>query len=130
MVVQGIERVMARRQVDAMIKADPVNVVIRRREKIFQVDNSWRWSSEVSLLPQEALLVPFKRRLSEMLVNTELGDLVELPYVLLGRWDFDGRKDDRFNWAGDEFVIKSKDIGEPEIKAVFLVDYFGGESNA
>ena len=120
---------MARRQVDAMINADPVSIQLRRREKIPLTGNSWRWGPEVTLAPQQALLVPFKRRLSEMLVNTELGDLVELPYVLLGRYNLDAQKDDRFTWNGDEFTLKSKDIGEPEVKAVFIVDYFGGETN-
>lgn len=129
MVILGVERQVARRQVEAMIKADPIWIQLRRREKIAELGNSWRWGPEEILGPQQAMLVPFKRRLSEMLINTELGDLVELPYVLLGRHNLDAQKDDRFTWNGDEFVLKSKDIGEPEIKAVFIVDYFGGETN-
>lgn len=130
MVVKGVELVMSRRQIDAMIKADPILVTFRRKSKINTPDGGWVWGSPTPLpTPQEVRLIPFKRRMTEFLVNTELGDLPDLPYVLLGRYNLNIQKDDLFTYENQEFEVKTLDIGEPEVKVAAHIDYYGGGIN-
>jgi hypothetical protein len=126
MVVTGVERLMSRRQIDAMIKCDEAEVVFRRRTKVPTTNGGFTLGSEVSLPPQKIRLIPFKRRMTEFIKNTELGNLPDLPYVLLGRHDLDCKRDDWFTLSGQNYCVKSEDIGEPEVKAAFQVDYYAG----
>lgn len=129
MVVFGVELIYARRQIDAMIKADPFMVSLRRRPRVKGPDGAWTWGVEQLLAPQQGRLIPFKRRMTEFLQNTEFGDVPDLPYVLLGRHDFDLQRGDRFTYNGQEFEVQTIDIHEPEVKTAAHVDYFGGNVN-
>ena len=129
MVRFGVELIMARRQINALIKADPIQVVFRRKTKIETPDGGWRWGPAVPLPDQEVCLIPFKRRMTEFLKNTELGDVPDLPYVLLGRYNLDIEPDDLFTYNGDEFQVKTIDMAEPEVKTAAQIDYFGGGTN-
>lgn len=120
---------MARRQIREMIMTDSFQVTLRRRQKIATASGGWAWGEYEALQPQTARLIPFKRRVTEFLQNTELGEVSDLPYVLLGFHDMDAQRDDRFTYRGDEFILVTKDIGEPEVKCLFQVDYFGGGIN-
>lgn len=124
-----VELITARRQVNAEINADPVDVELRRRTKINDGAGGWKWSDFVPLKAQEVTIIPAKRRLSEMLVNTELGDVVHAPYIILGRHNFDVQRGDRFTWNGDDFVVKEVAI-KIEVAKTCPVDYFGGGTNA
>ena len=126
--VNLIERIMGRRQVDAIIRADPAVITLVRRAKVSTPDGGWRWDSPATLPPIEVSIVPAKRRLSEMLVNTELGDVVDYPYVILARWNTDIRRNDRFTWNGDQFEVQSIHIKQ-EQEVIALVDYYGGANN-
>jgi hypothetical protein len=127
MVVKGVELIMSRRQIDAMIEADPVDVIFLRRTKVPTPSGGYTLSAPTPLSEaQEVRLIPFKRRMTEFLNNTELGDLPDLPYIILGRHDLDCERDDLFSINGQDFQVKSEDIGEPEVKSAFQVDYFGG----
>lgn len=130
MVVSGVELVMSRRQIREMIMTDVFSVTLRRRTKIDQPSGGWKWSEYASLAPQDVRLIPFKRRVTEFLVNTEIGDIPDLPYILLGFHDMDAKRGDRFTYRGDEFELITEDIGEPEVKCLFQVDYYGGGINA
>lgn len=121
---------MSRLQIDAMIKADPIDVVIRRYSVVKLPDGGTRKNpTPTVLVSQKARLIPFKRRMTEFLNNTELGDVPDLPYVLLGYWDMDLKRGDLFTYNGDEFEVKTLDIAEPEVKTSAHVDYYGGENN-
>lgn len=129
--MSNVERVMARRQVHMEIKSDPVRITLMRRTKIDTPDGGWKWSDEalpVTKVPVEVLIMPAKRRLSEMTVNTELGDVVEYPFILLGRHDLDVQRDDEFQWNGDAFQVKTVYIKD-EVSHTVQVDYFGGAHN-
>lgn len=119
---------MARRQIAALIKADPVNIVLKRKLKIDVPGGGWRWGPETTLRPQTVTLVPFKRRLTEFLVNTELGDVPDLPYTIIGYPNLDIQKDDVFDWEGDTFIVRTLDIKE-EVRVAAQVDYLGGAKN-
>jgi hypothetical protein len=119
---------MARRQISALIAADPVEIVLKRKPKIDAPGGGWRWGPETALPPQTVTLVPFKRRLTEFLVNTELGDVPDLPYTVVGHSTLDIKKDDVFQWEGDTYIIKAVDI-KLEVRVAAEVDYLGGTKN-
>jgi len=126
--VSRIERVMGRRQIEALILADPIDIVLIRREKIPAPGGGWRWGPSTPLDPQQVTLIPFKRRMTEFLVNTEMGEVPDLPYVLVGRWNLDIERDDTFTYNGDQFEVKTIDIKE-EIRIAAQVDYYGAKNN-
>lgn len=127
--VSTVERIMSRRQVDAEIKADPVMIVLTRQEKVSDGAGGWRLSEPRDLDPQEVAIVPAKRRLSDMLVNTELGDVVNAPFIVLGRYNLDIERGDHFTWNGDDFKVDQVGIKE-EVSKTCPVIYFGGTNNA
>ena len=120
---------MSRRQVDAEIKADPVDIILMRKTKVADGAGGWKWSDEAPLRPQQVTIVPAKRRLSDMLVNTELGDVVNAPYIVLGRYTLDIQRGDHFTWNGDDFKVDQVAIKE-EVSKTCPVVYFGGTHNA
>lgn len=124
-----VETIMARRQVDAEIKTDPVSISIIRREKIDTLDGGWKWDDAEPLEPITVLIMPAKRRMSEMTVNTELGDVVDYPYIVLGYHYDDIQRDDSFYWNGDRFQVKTLHIKD-QVSKTAQVDYYGGENNA
>lgn len=131
MAVHGTELVMARRQIDAMILADPLDVTFLRRQKVDTLDGGWKLSDPTPLAEaQQVRLIPFKRRMTEFLTNTELGNVSDLPYVLLGRHTLDIEKGDTFTWDEQTFEVITLDISEPEVKTAAHIDYFGGGINA
>lgn len=121
-----VERIMARRQIEALIKADPIMVSFRRRAKIAIHGGGWRYGAETPITPQEVTLIPFKRRMTEFLNNTELGNVPDLPYVLLGRWNLDVQRGDQFSYGGDEFEVQTIDL-DTEVRIACHVDYFGAQ---
>lgn len=125
MVLSSTARVMERRQIKAIIEEDPVDLIFRRAPLVRQADNSYAEGPEVSLEPQRVTLIPFKRRMTEFLVNTELGNVPDLPYVMVGEHDLNVRRGDRFTFQGDEFEVQTLDI-KKEVRVAAHVDYFGG----
>ena len=126
--MQRTELLMARRQVHAEILSDPVIITPVRRSQIADGSGGWRWSAPTPQLPIQVLIAPAKRRLSDMLVNTELGDVPNYPYIVLARHTADLRRDDTFVWNGDEFEVKSIHI-KTQVSITAQVDYFGGTHN-
>jgi hypothetical protein len=122
------ERIMGRRQVEAEIKSDPVNITISRRTKVDDGAGGWTWSNPTTLDPQEVTITTAKRRLSDMLQNTELGDVVRAPYVVIARHDADIRRDDEFLWNGDHFKVISTQI-KTEVQLTAQIDYLAGAHN-
>lgn len=124
-----IEVLMARRQIDEMIRRDAEYISFRRKTRIRTADNGWIEGPEETLAPQQVSLIPFKRRMTEIMVNTEFGDVPDLPYVLLGRHNLNIQQYDTFTLRGEEFRVESIDIGEPDVKTAAHIDYFGGQTN-
>lgn len=116
---------MARRQVDAEIKADPITIIPHRKTKIADGAGGWTWSPPLPQEPITGTLIPAKRRLTDMLVNTELGDVVNAPYVFLAPSGSDLKRQDTFTWNDDEFVVTQKVI-KTEVSITASVDYVGG----
>lgn len=127
-----VARIMERRQIRALILSDPIELTLMRAEKVKQPSGGYKFGSLAPVLPngepQIATLIPFKRRMTEFLVNTELGEVPDLPYVLLGFHTLDIKKDDVFDWEGDRFEVKTVDLKQ-EVRIAAHVDYYGGNKN-
>lgn len=120
---------MARRQVQAEIQTDPVDIIPTRKTKVKDGSGGWRWSPPTPIdEPQTVLIAPAKRRLSDMIVNTELGNVVDYPFILVAKHDADIEQDDTFSWNGEQFQVKSIHI-KTEVSKIVQVDYFGGNTN-
>lgn len=124
-----VERLMHRRQVDAEIKADPILIVFERRAKVSDGAGGFIFGPYEPIDPAvEVLIMPAKRRMSEMLVNTELGTVVDYPFWMLARHDADIKPKDKFTWAGDVFRVEQLHI-KMEASITAQIDYFGGTKN-
>lgn len=128
MVVSHTELIMARRQIAAMIRSDPTKLVLYRTSDVPDGAGGFIKGPSTPLVVQTVLFLPFKRRMSEFLINTELGDLPDLPYVIVGYPDLDIRRDDEFWLNGDHFSVRTVDIKQ-QVRVAAQVDYFGGASN-
>ena len=124
MVVEQVERIMARRQINALILADPIDIILTRRAKVPVPGGGWRFGPPAPLDPQQVTIIPFKRRMSDALVGTELGEVVDLPYVVVGRHDLDIQRGDIFIYNGDKFEVKNVDL-KTEVRTAAHVDYYG-----
>jgi hypothetical protein len=132
MVMSRVETLMGRRQIARMIEDDPITVVLYRRVRETVPGGGWRFKGSGvgdPLRAQRMRLIPFKRRITQQLVSTELGELTDLPYILLGYHDADIQRGDYFRYNGDEFEVRGIDIAEPEIKTVCEVDYYGKKAS-
>lgn len=121
------ELLMARRQVQAEISSDPVVITPIRKTKINTPDGGWRWSPPTPQGAITVLIMPAVRRLGDMLVNTELGEVPDYSYVVLAPHTADLKRDDIFYWEGQEFEVKSIHI-KTQVSLTALVDYYGGEN--
>ena len=129
MVKSPTELLMARRQIAALINSDPVDIILTRTPKVPDGAGGFVKGPPITLPKQTVAIHPFKRRFSEMLTNTEMGDIVDYPYVVLGFPDLDIKRDDVFTWQGDTFKVHDLDI-KVDVRVKAQVDYFGGVSNA
>lgn len=123
--VTVVERIMGRRQIDRMLDDEAVPIVFRRRTKVDTPGGGWKWGTETALPAQMVCLIPFKRRMTDFLINTEAGEVANLPYVLVGPHDLDIQEGDLFTYQGDEFEVKTIDF-KREIRTAAQVDYHGG----
>lgn len=119
---------MGRRQIDALIKSDPTNVTFKRRTKINVAGGGWRWGPEQTLDPQEVKLTPFKRRMTEFLVDTQYGEVKDLPYIMVGRWNLDVEEGDTFWHQGEQYTVRTIDLDREERTACHI-DYFGAQQD-
>lgn len=126
--MRQIEEIMGRRQIQAIIAADSISVILYRSPKISDGAGGFKLGPPVPLEPQTAALIPFKRRMTEFLVNTEMGDVPDLPFVLLGMPTLNVERGDTFTWLGDHFKVETIDI-KTNVRVAAHVDYFGGTHN-
>jgi hypothetical protein len=104
---QGL--LILRRNLDAFIRADPVNVVFSRSTPVQTLAGGHTKGVPTQLASQQFRFVPFKRRLSSSINNTQDGPLSVTEYVLVGRHNVDVQK-------GDEFFHNSRNYKVTEIE--------------
>lgn len=95
-----VELIMRRRNVYAFIKADPIQLVLERKNPPTKTSSGgYTPGVETVLEPQFARIVHNTRRYKNGLVNTEPGDLPDTDYLLIGLHTLDVEVDDEFKWA-------------------------------
>ena len=95
---------LLRRNVDAFIKADPVELVLNRVQRVPTAAGGYT-EETYDTPPQQFRLVPFKRRLTNQEANTQDGPIPHLDYVLVGRYNVDVEKGDFFDLNGDRWRV-------------------------
>lgn len=128
MALDQVERIMARRQISALISEDPVDIVLIRSEDIPDGAGGFRTGPPTPLAPQRVTILPFKRRMSELVIATEMGDVIDYPYAVVGMYNLDIKRDDEFTWNGEHFVVHAIDV-KTEVRTTAQVDYKGGPKN-
>ena len=121
-----VELMMRRREIAAWLKADQIQVILWRSEKIETPAAGWVEGDPLPLAPQWVRLVPFKRRLTDMVFNTTAGPVEDLPYVLVGDYTLDVRQGDTFTYNEQEFKVEAVDIRRDD-RVAAAVDYMGGD---
>lgn len=129
MVKSDIERIMARRQIKAIIDSDPVDVMFTRVSMIPDGAGGYKRGTPTPIAAQTVTIIPFKRRFSEMMINTELGDVTEYPYTIVGMPGLDVQRGDIFTWAGDQYEVHQIDPMHQDVRVVAQIDYSGGRTN-
>lgn len=72
-------------------------------------------------------MVPFKRRMTEYLIDTQEGFIPNLPYVVIGRYRLDIRRGDQFELNGEQYRVETLDL-KRQIRIAAQVDYLGEEN--
>lgn len=124
----AIETVMARRQIDALIRSNPLSLVLVRHARVEAPGGGYRKGEPTNIVPQTVTLIPFKRRMTEFMVNTELGDIPNLEYVLLGYYNTNIMRGDTFTYNGEQFEVDQVEF-EKDIRVAAAIIYQGGLSN-
>lgn len=119
------ERLMARRQIAELIRRDATVIHIQRKVKIPNTETGgWVWGDPVTLPPQTVAFIPFKRRMTEYMVDTQYGNVPDLPYVVIGSPELDIAIGDTFIVDDECFEVKELDI-KREVRIAAQVDYYG-----
>lgn len=96
---------LLRKNLDEFIKADPVTIVLTRRDPQRTASGGWTQGPPRDLPSQQFRTVPFKRRLSNTRAQTADGDVISEDWVLVGRINVDIRRDDTFYLNGDKYKV-------------------------
>lgn len=96
-----------RQNMKEFIKADPISIVLTRPTLTHTAAGGYIKGAPATITRQQFRLVPFKRRLSNQQITTEMGNVALLDYVLVGYWNADIRRDDEFEYNGDNYRVVS-----------------------
>ena len=119
-----VEALMARRLVKHMVKTNVEELVLYRPQVVVQPDNSITKETPLPLPTQYASIVPFKRRFSQAIVDSEFGKIPKLPVVVLGEWDLDIERGDFFKWQDEWYTVMNLDLKKQTHK-VAEAEYHG-----
>lgn len=117
-----------RLQILAFIQADPSVITLKRRPKSKTGAGGYTFGDPVDVPPQTFRLVPFKRRLTHGTVAGGAGgegNVVSLPYVLVGKFDADVEPDDYFDYNGLRYEVLSLEPNRRIRTAAELIDKGG-----
>lgn len=102
-----IENLVEKRQTTAYIRAEPVLLVLKRPSLVKTGAGGLRQGTPTPLPPQKVRLIPFKRRLTKLTRDTPEGDIINLPYVLMGFWDMNIKVGDEFEYEDGQYKVES-----------------------
>jgi hypothetical protein len=116
---QSIEIKVRRRNLVAYIAADPVQVILTRYPRIDDGAGGWIKGAAVIVPAQTMRLIPYKRRLSKLTDMVTPGEIPNVQYSLIARYDADVERYDEFELNGEALKV----IGvEPKSKIPDMSD--------
>ena len=98
---------MHRRLLAAFLDADPVAIELQRPNLVHTAGGGLVKGESVTLPAQQFRLVPFKKRLTQQTRDTPDGNIINLPYVLLGEHDADVQPGDYFEYENQMYDVIS-----------------------
>lgn len=114
-----VELNLRRKNLLLYIAADPVDISLTRFPRIDDGAGGWIKGPPTPVATQTMRLVPYKRRLSKLTDMVTPGEVPNVQYSLISRWDADVQRYDEFQ-IGSEWM---KVIGvEPKGNAAIMTD--------
>lgn len=114
-----VELNLRRKNLLLYIAADPVDVTFTRYPRIDDGAGGWLKGPPVTIATQTMRLVPYKRRLSKLTDMVTAGEIPNVQYSLISRWDADVERYDEFQINGEWMKV----IGvEPKGDAAVMTD--------
>lgn len=128
MITNQAELLFHRRQTAAYLRAESVDIALERRVWETTDTGGRKVASTSTLPPQRFRLVPFKRRLTHVVVNTPDGKVTDSSFQMVGSHTADIQKEDRFQLDGGWYEIESVEPNR-EFRTLCDVRYRGQERN-
>ena len=124
--MQWAELIMRRKNVSEFIKADPVDVQVKRLGKPTRSEAGGTLPGVEETLPlQRVRIVQNVRRYTAGLVNAEAGDIPNGVYVLIGYHNTDLKAEDYFEAGGEKYrVLGVSQLRKKEYTLASL-DFYG-----
>ena len=125
-----VELLMRRRNVQAFIDADPIQLVVHRKPAPTRNPETGGYvqSADVPPLPtQKARIVQNVRRYTSGIVNAEAGDIPNSEYRLIGMHTLNLEKEDTFVWRGENYKVLG--IHEARIESTYAAISLLGPDN-
>ena len=119
-----IENLVEKRLTTAYIRAETTEVVLMRSELEKTAAGGLRRLAPTPLEAQRVRLVPFKRRLTKITRDTPEGDVINLPYVLMGEPDMDIQVGDSFEYEDAHYAVESLEPNRA-FRTLANITYFG-----
>lgn len=120
---------MQQRQLEAFVDAEEIQVELWRKDRVELASGGYGWGEPYQLPPQQARLVPFKRRYTQIVVNTQYGDVPELQYILVFPTpNADVKREDWFFYKGARYEVESIDEVSRLVRTAAEVIYKGTEN--
>lgn len=104
-VAAAMELEVQRLNTEEFIKADPIILDLTRQQRVIQPSGGYVMEAHPLGLPQTFRLIPASDRMPE--IKTSNGRLVVPEYILLGAWDCNMERWDRFELNDVWFEIAS-----------------------
>ena len=122
------EQKMQHRQIEAFVDAEEISVELWRKDRMELTSGGYGWGDPYQLPAQRARLVPYKRRYTEIVVNTQYGDVPELQYLLIFPTpDANIKREDWFFHEGARYEVESIDEVSKLVRTAAEVIYKGTE---
>lgn len=95
-----------RLNLDAFIRADPVMITLSRPNKVATDNGSWTYGTPTPVDPQQMRLVPFKRRVSDDVKDTDDGQNKLANYILTCHYNVDAQPGDEFSHNNVNYRVR------------------------
>jgi hypothetical protein len=118
-VISPLELAVQRKLTKAFIDADYIPVALVRQQKVDDGAGGHTYA-QAPVPAQRFRLVPRQDTAKEM--QTADGQMVRPAYVLLGMYDCDMQRNDRFTWNGHNLKIVHVEDKQYEVKGEVIYD--------